>query len=75
MDSAVTPQAIAGLSGLMLARKPLVTAYATPTVQLGGAEGKEPTYAVPELAKPLLEEPSKVLEFANIVSGTWEPLK
>jgi splicing factor U2AF subunit len=68
MDSAVTPQAIAGLSGLMLARKPLVAAYATPMVQLGSSD-KEAFYGVPDAAKPLLEEPSKVLELTNIVSA------
>jgi hypothetical protein len=70
-DRSITPKACAGLNGMKLGGCVLtaVHAFPNPPVELNcqAANETSPFYGIPDNAKSLLEEPTKVLQLKNVV--------
>ncbi|PUZ42938.1 hypothetical protein GQ55_9G621800 [Panicum hallii var. hallii] len=69
-DRSITPKACAGLNGMKLGGCVLtaVHAFPNPPVELNcqAANETSPFYGIPDNAKSLLEEPTKVLQLKNV---------
>eukprot|EP00850_Spirogloea_muscicola_P004922 SM000022S07136 [mRNA] locus=s22:90406:102480:+ [translate_table: standard] len=68
MDPVTTPKACIGLNGLQLAGKTLTVMHANTGAPLQTEDVLRATYDIPSAARPLLEEPTRILELRNLVS-------
>lgn len=68
LDPSVTFKACAGLNGMRLGNKILTAVQATPNAS-SEPDGKQaPFYGIPEHAKTLLQAPTRILEFQNVIT-------
>ncbi|CAJ2673874.1 unnamed protein product [Trifolium pratense] len=66
VDHSVTIKACAGLNGMKLGGEVLTVVLAMPDAPPMENDGNPPSYDIPEHAKPLLSEPTEVLEIKNV---------
>ncbi|KAL2486790.1 Splicing factor U2AF [Abeliophyllum distichum] len=69
VDHSVTHKACAGLNGMSLGGQIVTAVQATQDPLTLGSVGKPPFYGIPEHAKPLLENPTKVLKLKNVLDS------
>lgn len=67
VDHSVTSKACAGLTGIRLGGQVVTAVIATPDAALLENVGKLPSYGIPEVAKPLLVNPTSVLKLQNML--------
>eukprot|EP00850_Spirogloea_muscicola_P015341 SM000116S24262 [mRNA] locus=s116:329128:346415:- [translate_table: standard] len=68
MDPVTTPAACIGLNGLQLAGKTLTVMHANTGAPSQTEDVLRATYDIPSAARPLLEEPTRILELKYLVS-------
>uniref|UniRef100_A0A1D1YVB3 Splicing factor U2AF subunit n=1 Tax=Anthurium amnicola TaxID=1678845 RepID=A0A1D1YVB3_9ARAE len=69
VDQSITQKACAGLNGMKLGGNVLTVVTALPDALLGEENAeKPPSYGIPEHVRPLLENPTLVLELKNVLS-------
>ncbi|PON33129.1 Splicing factor-like protein [Parasponia andersonii] len=66
VDQSVTPKACAGLNGMKLGGKILTVVQAIHGASSLENTGSSSLYEIPELAKPLLKQPTQVLKLKNL---------
>ncbi|KAK1286276.1 hypothetical protein QJS10_CPB20g00885 [Acorus calamus] len=66
VDHSITHKACAGLNGMKLGGNILTVVQATPDSYAEEIDESPPFYGIPEHAKPLLENPTRVLKFQNL---------
>ncbi|XP_031396798.1 uncharacterized protein LOC116207840 isoform X2 [Punica granatum] len=64
-DLSVTPKACVGLNGMKLGGQVLTVVQALPDKSSSISE-KQPTYVIPDHAKPLLQKPTQVIKLKNV---------
>ncbi|KAL2455861.1 uncharacterized protein Fot_57224 [Forsythia ovata] len=69
VDHSVTHKACAGLNGMSLGGQIVTAVQATQDPLTLGSVGRPPFYGIPEHAKPLLENPTKVLKLKNVLDS------
>lgn len=65
-DRSVTSKACAGLNGMMLGGRVLTAVHVFPNPHVEAANEASPFYGIPDNAKLLLKEPTKVLQLKNV---------
>ncbi|CAJ1967090.1 unnamed protein product [Sphenostylis stenocarpa] len=68
VDHSVSIKACAGMNGMKLGGEVLTVVQAMPDASPSGNAG-EPSYEIPEHAKPLLGKPTQVLEIKNVFAA------